>query len=109
MARNLETTESVNITRYSFRFWRGKALVKSTGRGTSPRKIGDAPRKFSSVAILPEIRVSENSRKRKREKEREREETSASFRGNAKLRGYFRITFSFFSFLSEAISYRRAL
>lgn len=105
MARNLETTESVNITRYSFRFWRGKALVKSTGRGTSPRKIGDAPRKFSSVAILPEIRVSENSRKR----EREREETSASFRGNAKLRGYFRITFSFFSFLSEAISYRRAL
>lgn len=58
--------------------WRGKPLVKSRGkrgdtysRGEgvlSPRKIGNAPRKFSSVAvILPEIRVSENLRERKRE------------------------------------------
>lgn len=58
--------------------WRGKPLVKSRGKrgdtysrgegGSSPRKIGNAPRKFSSVAvILPEIRVSENLRERKRE------------------------------------------
>lgn len=46
------------------------AAIRTHGErgGSSPRKIGNAPRKFSSVAvILPEIRVSENLRERKRE------------------------------------------
>lgn len=73
VARNLGTTESVNITRYSFRLAR-EAMVKSRGKRGDTYSRGRIRRheKLETLhesflpAVLPEIRVSENLREREK-------------------------------------------
>lgn len=91
VARNLGTTESVNITRYSFRLAR-EAMVKSRGKHGDTYSRGRIRRHEKLETLHESFLLARDSRVWKFERERK---TIVSFLGNAKLRGYFQTTFFF--------------